>query len=111
MKADLLDLARVGSVKRAPLEELRARLAAHSRCPAERIVILPTPEAVELLDLPAGHYEVLGPDAAPVTAYYTEKRVDLRRFEVLLSDQIVQAGLSALTPVARAEIDSGKNEK
>lgn len=103
MTADLLKLQRTGFAKRAALEELRARFAATAGISADRVLLLPSPESVDLLDLPAGECTQIGPDAAPIAAFVTGSVVDSDRYERLLCDALVDAGLAALRPAAQSE--------
>ncbi|WP_420432187.1 imidazoleglycerol-phosphate dehydratase HisB [Hyphobacterium sp.] len=103
MTADLLKLQRTGFAKRAALDELRTRFAASAAIAADRVVLLPSPESVGLLDLPAGQCTLIGPDVAPIAAFVTDVSVDPDRYERLLCDVLIDAGLEALRPAAQSE--------
>jgi imidazoleglycerol-phosphate dehydratase / histidinol-phosphatase len=103
MNSDLLSFRRVGLARASWLETLRQRYAAQAGCEPSGVVFLPSPEAVDLIGIDAADVEQLGPVEAPITAIrLASPNPDAARWEALLSDGLVEAGLTALLPVAMA---------
>jgi len=111
MNSDLLSFERVGLARRSRLEMLRQRYAAQAGCAPSRVVFLPSPDAVDLIGIDGADIEQFGPVEAPITAVrLTSPNPDIARWEALLSDGLVEAGLTALLPVSSASNISKNNE-
>ena len=111
MNSDLLSFERVGLARKSRLETLRQRYAAHAGCEQSGVVFLPSPEAVDLIGLGEADIEQLGPVDAPITAVrLTGSNPDIARWEALLSDGLVEAGLAAILPVSIASNNSKNSE-
>ncbi len=103
MNSDLLSFERVGLARRSRLEMLRQRYAAQAGGAPSGVVFLPSPDAVDLIGIDAANIEQLGPVEAPITAVrLVSSSPDVSRWEAVLSDGLVEAGLTALLPVAIA---------
>lgn len=103
MNSDLLSFERVGLARRSRLEMLRQRYAAQAGGAPSGVVFLPSPEAVDLIGIDGADIEQLGPVEAPITVVrLASPNPDVSRWEALLSDGLVEAGLSAILPVSIA---------
>ena len=101
MTSDLLSFERVGLARRSRLEMLRRRYSARAGCAPSGVVFLPSPDAVDLIGIDGADIEQLGPVEAPITAVrLASPNPDVSRWEALLSDGLVEAGLTALLPVS-----------
>lgn len=110
--AERLRLARIGYARRALLEELRVRYTAYRGVGMDKVTFLPSPAAVESFDLRGGQVERLGPIEAPITAYVADVRhADSDRLERLLSDSLIEVGLSRLSDVSIFERENNTNTK
>lgn len=111
MASDLISLERVGLARKSRLEMLRARYAAGAGCATDCVVFLPSPEAADLIGIVEAVIDPLGPVEAPIAAaLLPAPDPDLSRWEALLSDGLVEAGLAALLPVSEATKIKEKNE-
>lgn len=103
MNSDLLSFERVGLARRSRLEMLRQRYAAQAGCAPSGVVFLPSPDAVDLIGIDSADIEQLGPVEAPITAVrLASPNPDVSRWEALLSDGLVAAGLTAIMPISIA---------
>lgn len=111
MNSDLLSFERVGLARKSRLEALRQRYSAQAGCESSCVVFLPSPEAMDLISIDAADIEQLGPVEAPITAVrLASPNPDMVRWEALLSDGLVDAGLAALLPVSVASKKSKNSE-
>lgn len=100
MTLETLSFERVGLARKVQLDTLRERCAAMLDWPVDEIVLLPSPELVQLLSQSGAEFEQIGPVEAPVTAVRAARDSQLAEFERSLCDDLTAAGLRALSGIS-----------